>query len=53
MPKKIVKGFTILELLVVLAIIGVFAVVAFPNIIKWIGDRVVRYEVYKRVEFIY
>ena len=52
MPKKIVKGFTILELLVVLAIIGVFAVVAFPNIIKWIGDREVRKEVYKTVEFI-
>ena len=47
MPKKIAKGFTILELLVVLAVLGVFAVVAYPNITKWITDREVRSETYK------
>ena len=47
MPKKIAKGFTILELLVVLAVMGVFAVVAYPNITKWITDREVRAETYK------
>ena len=46
MPKKIAKGFTIIELLVVLAVIGVFAVVAYPNITKWITDREVKKEVY-------
>ena len=34
--KKISNGFTIIELLVVLAVIGVFAVVAYPNISNWI-----------------
>ena len=52
MPKKIAKGFTLLELLVVLAVIGVFAVVAYPNISKWIIDREVKKEVYETVEFI-
>ena len=52
MPKKIAKGFTILELLVVLAVMGVFAVVAYPNISKWIIDREVKKEVYDVVEFI-
>ena len=32
------KAFTILELLVVLAVIGVFAAVAYPNISNWIED---------------
>jgi prepilin-type N-terminal cleavage/methylation domain-containing protein len=30
------NAFTILELLVVLAVIGVFAVIAYPNISNWI-----------------
>jgi prepilin-type N-terminal cleavage/methylation domain-containing protein len=42
--KKIVKGFTIIELLVVLAVIGVFAGFAYPNISNWITDREVRKE---------
>ena len=52
MPKKIAKGFTIIELLVVLAVIGVFAVVAYPNISNWITDRNVKKEVYETVAFI-
>ena len=52
MPKKITKAFTLLELLVVIAILGIFTVVAYPNISKWIADREVRKEVYETVEFI-
>ena len=47
MPKKIAKGFTIIELLVVLVVLGVFSAVAYPNISKWITDREVRSETYK------
>jgi len=50
--KKIVKGFTIIELLVVLAVIGVFSVIAYPNISNWIIDRDVKKEVYETVTFI-
>ena len=46
MPKKTVKAFTLLELLVVIAILGVFTVIAYPNISKWIIDREVKKEVY-------
>ena len=46
------KAFTILELLVVLAVIGVFAVIAYPNISNWITDRNVKKEVYETVTFI-
>ena len=52
MPKKIVKGFTIIELLVVLAVIGVFVSFAYPNISNWIKDREVKKEVYDVVTFI-
>ena len=52
MPKKIVKGFTIVELLVVLAVIGVFVSFAYPNISNWIKDREVKKEVYETVAFI-
>ena len=50
--KKISNGFTIIELLVVLAVMGVFAVVAYPNISNWITDRNVKKEVYETVAFI-
>jgi len=50
--KKTVKALTILELLVVIAIIGIFSVVAYPNITNWIADREVRKEVYETVQFI-
>ena len=52
MLKKIVKGFTIIELLVVLAVIGVFSAIAYPNISNWITDRDVKKEVYETVTFI-
>ena len=52
MPKKIAKGFTILELLVVLVVLGVFSAVAYPNISNWITDRNVKKEVYETVAFI-
>ena len=50
--KNKIRGFTILELLVVLAIIGVFAGIAYPNISNWITDRNVKKEVYETVTFI-
>ena len=46
------NAFTILELLVVLAVIGVFSVVAYPKISNWIEDRNVKKEVYETVAFI-
>jgi len=46
------KGFTIIELLVVLAVIGVFSAFAYPNISNWIADRNVKKEVYETVAFI-
>ena len=46
------KAFTILELLVVLAVIGVFVGIAYPNISNWIADRNVKKEVYETVAFI-
>ena len=52
MQKKTIKAFTILELLVVIAIIGVFSVVAYPNISKWITDRDVKKEVYETINYI-
>jgi len=46
------NAFTILELLVVLAVIGVFSAIAYPNISNWITDRNVKKEVYETVTFI-
>jgi prepilin-type N-terminal cleavage/methylation domain-containing protein len=43
------KGFTIIELLVVLVVIGIFSTFAYPNITSWITDREVRGETYKFV----
>jgi len=50
--KKKSNGFTIIELLVVLAVIGVFAGIAYPNISNWITDRNDKKEVYETVTFI-
>ena len=46
------NAFTILELLVVLAVIGVFSVVAYPKISNWIDDRNVKKEVFETVNFV-
>ena len=46
------RGFTIIELLVVLAVMGVFTAIAYPNIMSWITDREVKKEVYETVTFI-
>ena len=46
------KAFTIIELLVVLVIIGIFSAIAYPNISSWIADREVRKEVYDVVNLI-
>ena len=46
------KAFSIIELLVVLAVIGVFVGIAYPNISNWITDRNVKKEVYETVTFI-
>jgi len=46
------RGFTIIELLVVLAVMGVFTAIAYPNISSWITDREVKKEVYETVTFI-
>ena len=43
------NAFTIFELLVVLAVMGVFAAVAYPNINSWITDRAVKEQTYKFV----
>ena len=50
--RKKIKAFTLLELLVVLAVLGVFSVIAYPNISSWITDREVKKEVYETVAFI-
>jgi prepilin-type N-terminal cleavage/methylation domain-containing protein len=46
------KAFTIIELLVVLAVMGVFTAIAYPNIMSWITDREGKKEVYETVTFI-
>ncbi len=44
---KNIKGFTIFELLIVLAIIGVMSGVAYPNFSKWNKERKVRQDIEK------
>jgi len=50
--KKFKKGFTIIELLVVLAVIGVFSAFAYPNISSWIEDRNIKKEISELVSSI-
>jgi len=46
------KAFTLIEILVVVIVLGVFGAIAYPNVIKWITDREVKAEVYKTINFI-
>jgi prepilin-type N-terminal cleavage/methylation domain-containing protein len=50
--KTFKKGFTILELLVVLAVVGVFTAIAYPNISIWIDNRNIKNEISELVSFI-
>ena len=49
---KTSKAFTLVELLVVISLLGIFAVVAYPNVIKWINDREVKAEAVKTAGFL-
>ena len=40
--EKNIRGFNILELLVVISIIGMLSAYAYPNFSSWIKDRKVR-----------
>ena len=46
------NAFTILELLVVLVVIGVFSTIAYPNISNWIVDRNVKKEAYEVITYL-
>ena len=46
------RAFTILELLVVLAVIGVFSAIAYPNVTGWIADRNVKKAAFETVAFV-
>ena len=46
------KAFTIIELLVVLVLIGIFSAIVYPNVSSWIIDREVKKEVYDVVNLI-
>jgi len=43
------KGFSLVELLLVILLIGITSAIAIPNINDWITDRTVKKEVYKFV----
>ena len=45
------RGFTIIELLVVIIVISIFAFIAYPNISSWTTDRKVKKEVYDFVNY--
>ena len=40
--KQNIKGFTLLEILVILAIIGLLAGISYPNFSEWSRDRALR-----------
>ena len=52
MQTKTHKAFTLIELLVVIGLLGVFAVIAYPNVSKWINDREVKAQAYKAAGFL-
>ena len=47
-----IKGFTILELLIVITIIGLIAGIGYPNFISWREDRQIRSAVEKLASLI-
>ena len=52
LKQKLNRGFTVIELLVVLVLIGIFSAIAYPNINSWIIDREIKKEVYDVVSLI-
>ena len=52
MQKQKHNGFTIIELLVTITLIGILSAFAFPNIASWITKREVKKEVYEVVAYI-
>lgn len=50
--KNLKRAFTLVEILVVVAILGVFAAIALPNVTSWIEDRTVKSEVYRTIGFL-
>ena len=52
LKQKLNRGFTVIELLVVLVLIGIFSAIAYPNVNSWIIDREIKKEVYDVVSLI-
>ena len=46
------KGITLIELLLVILLIGIFSGIAYPNVNSWVKDRKVKKEVYDVINLI-